>query len=536
MSKEVEVNTGDDGIEERPSRPDPIIGTYLGPPILGPPSADSAKPRTILHSGRYKPTRKVGQGGMGAVYEGEDLLLGGRPVAIKVLTPPSDIEDEDLVALLERFRREVMLLAEATHPNVVTVYDVSTSTDKTPFIIMQLLKGCDLDTTLERIGKGAEKDFESMCRQMGGILHALAACHRRGFIHRDIKPGNLYKTEDGVQEEMKLLDLGIARFFGPRSEGVKGITGTGKLFGTMGYMAPEQISGAEPGPQADQFAVGVVVYEWLVGYGQRPYDTLPDAPNTFVRMVAMTQSHGHGVEPWLDNLPKWLPPGFREMLGRSLDPDPVKRFDSTDEFRDLMCGFGGITPQSPTRSGANTGNSDITNPVTPKLATETFSPHTGDRRPVRSDRKGHALLAGIGGMIGFVMVLFFSLRPSHPPQHVLSRVPRVVEPRRLPLAEVPDAGVLPPVETRVPQRVDPPVVAEPPQQPTRRRNRPSRASQEERESLATIRAAQRVMSSTCCRAVPGGPLRGITYNGHRVSCPPAPNSREWRQLQCGDRH
>jgi eukaryotic-like serine/threonine-protein kinase len=199
--------------------------------------------------GRYRPTRKLGEGGMGVVYAAHDDELD-RPVAIK--TFHHDAVDPSAG---ERLRREARAAASVNHPNICQVYEIGEHGSQI-FIAMELLEG---EPLAGRIARGALTVTEAVGIALA-ILAALEPLHQRGLVHRDLKPSNVFLTPHGV----KLLDFGLARQIGRQTE-TTALTLPGVVVGSPGYMAPEQIAGDAIDARADLFAVGAILYEMLVG-------------------------------------------------------------------------------------------------------------------------------------------------------------------------------------------------------------------------------------------------------------------------------
>ena len=220
---------------------------------------------TISH---YRITGKLGTGGMGVVYDADDLKLP-RKVALKFL-PDELADDRDAV---RRFAREASTIALLSHPNICTIYDVDTHENR-QFIAMERVAGVTLKTILAR------EDLElprllDIGRQ---ITAALGAAHARGIVHRDIKPGNVMVADDG---HVKVLDFGLARQFrmpGGDQAGLEGSTILGRPLGTANYMAPERILQMPLDPRSDLFSLGVILYEMATGRlpfaGASPSDTV----------------------------------------------------------------------------------------------------------------------------------------------------------------------------------------------------------------------------------------------------------------------
>jgi serine/threonine protein kinase len=205
--------------------------------------------------GRYEIQRRIGRGGMGAVYVAHDPVLG-RMVAIKVFTGDIDVADAR-----ERFTREARAAAALSHPNIVTVFDFG-SYDSQPYIVMEYVAG---ETVAGLIRRKEPVTMTDKLRWMEELAAGAGYAHRMQLVHRDIKPANLIIDRTG---RLKILDFGIARMLGIASK-------TSVMIGTPGYMAPEQIAGGPVDHRADQFSMGVVFYELLTYTEAFPGDTWP---------------------------------------------------------------------------------------------------------------------------------------------------------------------------------------------------------------------------------------------------------------------
>ena len=205
---------------------------------------------------RYELGERLGVGGMSTVVEAFDRRLE-RPVAVKLLAEHL-AEDSQFVA---RFRREALSAARLVHPNVVQVFDFGLDERSgRHYIVMELVRGQSGAEILREEGVLGVQEALSMVLQ---ACRGLDYAHRNGVVHRDVKPGNLLRAEDGVT---KLADFGIAKAVSDES----GITQVGSVIGTAAYLAPEQAAGEQVGPQADLYALGVVTYQFLSG--RLPYE------------------------------------------------------------------------------------------------------------------------------------------------------------------------------------------------------------------------------------------------------------------------
>jgi eukaryotic-like serine/threonine-protein kinase len=258
---------------------------------------------TII-DGRYRVSARLGSGGMADVYLAQDTLLG-RQVALKLLHHRF-AEDQEFV---ERFRREASSAAGLSHPNVVAVFDRG-EWDGTYYIAMEYLPGRSLKAVVREHGALSPQDATDIVVQ---ILLATRFAHKRGIIHRDIKPHNVILDEEG---RAKVTDFGIAR------AGASDMTLTGSIMGTAQYLSPEQAQGHAVSESSDLYAVGVVLYELLTG--QVPFEG--ESPVT----VALKQVSVEPTPP--SSLNPAVTPALEAVVMRSLAKDPVARFANADEF------------------------------------------------------------------------------------------------------------------------------------------------------------------------------------------------------------
>ncbi|WP_236003997.1 serine/threonine-protein kinase [Nonomuraea antri] len=264
---------------------------------------------------------RIGAGGMGEVWRGEDIVLA-RTVAVKVLLP-GRMDDPGFVA---RFQGEARAMATINHAGVVDVYDYGVSGD-TVYLVMKFVDGEPLDRLLARLGRIAPQPAMELIAQAASALQAV---HDQGIVHRDVKPGNLLVQRDGT---LVLTDFGIAR-----SDLANRLTDAGMVLGTAAYCAPEQAEGAPVTPAVDIYALGVVAYECLVG--QRPFDG--DSP------VTIALKHIREAPP---PLPADIPQPVRALVERALSKDPLRRYPSaramSDAAKAIVAGQVPVEPAQP---------------------------------------------------------------------------------------------------------------------------------------------------------------------------------------------
>jgi eukaryotic-like serine/threonine-protein kinase len=263
-------------------------------------------------SGRYETSERLGSGGMSNVYKATDRILE-RTVAVKILA--EHLSDDD--RFVARFRREALAVAKLIHPNIVQVYDTGVD-DGRHYIVMEYVEGRSGAQMLQRHGPvEAGSAAEIGIQACAGLDYA----HRRGIIHRDVKPGNLMVVGGPVggaaEMTVKLTDFGIARAMEQTR-----ITQVGSVVGTAAYLAPEQVRGEEATPATDVYALGVVLYQFLTG-------RLPYEGSSLAELAVRQQNE------------KPLPPSayeseITEPLGaavlRALEGDPNRRYASAGEL------------------------------------------------------------------------------------------------------------------------------------------------------------------------------------------------------------
>jgi serine/threonine-protein kinase len=263
--------------------------------------------------GNYKIEQKLGEGGMGAVYRGLDMMIE-RDVAIKFLRPELASQPQ----VVERFRSEAVTLAKLNHPNIATLYSFMRQ-GESYIMVLEFVRGVTLDHVIQERGAiPHELAVPIFCQVLDGIQHA----HEFGVVHRDIKPANMMLTEKGT---LKVLDFGIARILGTAR-----MTRQGNVIGTIEYMSPEQVQGRETDARADIYSLGMLLYEMLTG--RVPFDI----QNEFELMRA--QIEHYPVPP--RQLNSTIPEVVEQAIWRAIAKEPSQRFQSAEEFRNVLLAAG----------------------------------------------------------------------------------------------------------------------------------------------------------------------------------------------------
>jgi eukaryotic-like serine/threonine-protein kinase len=284
-------------------------------------------------SGRYETSERLGTGGMSNVYKATDRILE-RTVAVKILAEHLS-DDERFVA---RFRREALAVAKLIHPNIVQVYDTGVDEGR-HYIVMEYVEGRSGAQILQRQGPvEPEVAAEIGIQACAGLDYA----HRRGIIHRDVKPGNLMVfggPVGGGEMIVKLTDFGIARAIEQTR-----ITQVGSVVGTAAYLAPEQVRGEEATPATDVYALGVVLYQFLTG--RLPYE------GSSLAELAVRQQNEKPLPP--DTYNSEVPETLGAAVLRALEGDPNRRYASADELAaGLRLGLEGTDVTLPLEEGTS---------------------------------------------------------------------------------------------------------------------------------------------------------------------------------------
>jgi len=269
--------------------------------------------------GRYQIKKVIGRGGIGVVFQANDLKLS-RDVAIKILVfeGPHDAE------MQERFLREARALASLDHPNIVKFFSSGFNDAGDPFHVMELLKGCSLAEEISRSGKLPPARFFEIFKQ---VLSGLSHAHGNEIVHRDLKPANIMLcTLDNAQTTVKIIDFGSARVLVPDGEG-HALTRTNTLPGSPPYMSPEQCRGQRGDKQSDIYSLGCIMYECLSG----------EAPFQGESALDIMYKHMSQQAPGLSEIDR-TEPGKRlaALVAHCLEKEPLKRPPSVEEISDSL--------------------------------------------------------------------------------------------------------------------------------------------------------------------------------------------------------
>ncbi|NNN08727.1 MAG: Stk1 family PASTA domain-containing Ser/Thr kinase [Acidimicrobiaceae bacterium] len=346
-----------------------------------------------LYNHRYQVTHLIARGGMAMVYRAQDLLLN-RPVALKILYP--ELSADPL--FVERFRREAQAAAKLSHPNIVPVFDWGED-EGTYFIVMELVEGRSLAEVLRG---GATLTASRTAQLAAQVAAALNYAHRNGMVHRDVKPGNILITADA---QVKVTDFGIAQAMSSEDH----LAEDGLVMGTATYFSPEQAEGAAVDGRSDIYALGVVMYEMLVG--RAPY--IGDTP------LEVSTQHVHGVVTPPTQLNPTVPRDLEAIVMKTLSRSPELRYPTADELRaDLLRFVDGQPVHAAGAVGAFFGNdsTQMVQKVDAGERTQAVPVLPGPRMDVkpRRRRSSGALVWGIVAVIiiGGV-VAFFALSHSN---------------------------------------------------------------------------------------------------------------------------
>ncbi|SDL06842.1 serine/threonine-protein kinase [Tessaracoccus oleiagri] len=412
------------------------------------PVQPTAGVRTLAN--RYRLIEQIGRGGMATVYRAVDELLQ-REVAVKILdltTPTGDPAAE------ERFRLEARTTAALQHDNIVTVFDTGFD-DEHAYLVMELLPGQTLAQEVKTGGPLPVDDVRDIGAQ---VAAALAAAHQHGIIHRDIKPGNIARAEDG---RIKVLDFGITRLVDEAQDTMNPLTTPETVIGTAHYLSPEQAAGRPADERSDLYALGCVLFTLLAG--RAPYHG--DSP------VVTVMQHATAPVPDVRDARPDVPPGLAAIIAALMAKDPAERPASAAVVASMLSGDGD--------PDAATALLPLTASAAPRRAQQTDS-----RSGVLWVLLALVLLAGgVGAYAAFMddgstpvaaddsvaptvdsTVESASPSPTTSPAEPIAQTP---SPRAEPTTSAPATTQAPPPDTRPPATSRPPATTSaPPAEPT----------------------------------------------------------------------
>lgn len=286
----------------------PHEGSFLVPlpndPLIG-----------ALIDERYRVEGLIAKGAVGSVYKAKQELLG-RQVALKVLHGYLGADPESLV----RFHREAKAISRLEHPNLLTLYDFGMTSDGQPYFVMDLLNGTTLAKVLSKEGRLEAKRAIAIVKQ---VLEALSEAHKKGIVHRDIKPPNIVLIEkEDTKDFVKLVDFSIAKMADNSTADPVQLTVDGIICGSPAYMSPEQCRGGDVDGRSDIYSIGIVLFEALTG--KRPFSAKD--------LVSLMYLHVNDVPPKLSDIEPELqfPSALEDMISSTLAKDPAARPQSVE--------------------------------------------------------------------------------------------------------------------------------------------------------------------------------------------------------------
>ena len=301
-------------------------------PVTNQPMPGTTVPGRVF-DGKYRVVRHLADGGLGAVFEAEHLVLG-KHVAIKVLHPEYAANDD----ILERFKREARAASAIGHEGIIEIWDMGRSEDGSLFIVMELLRGLNLHEVITK-----EKRLEAgrAAHILTQTLSALAAAHQYNIVHRDLKPENVFLITRGADSDfVKILDFGISKMLN-QDQSMK-LTSTGFVLGTPYYMAPEQARGGTLDHRVDIYGAGVILYQCVTG--RLPFS----APN----FNALLFEIAAGKVPPPRSIVPDLPVPFERIIQRAMAVDPQQRYQTSAEFAEALRPFVRASADLSTRTPA----------------------------------------------------------------------------------------------------------------------------------------------------------------------------------------
>lgn len=318
-------------------------------------AADPYTGKTIADS--YEVEKLIGTGGTSIVYRALHLQLR-RTVAIKMLKAHLVTDEESK----KRFEQEARAVSCLTHPNVVTVYDVGVTKYGEPYIVMEYLQGGSLaDLVQEEKRLTIDRAMPIFVQAASALWHA----HKKGVIHRDVKPSNIMIVPtDDDPDSVKIVDFGLAKLRSLTGE-FQRLTKTGEVFGSPIYMSPEQCTGRKLDQRTDIYSFGIVMYETLIG---RPPFKEKSTIETIRRQIKEAAPKFSDVDPTVS-----IPPRLEQIIQKCLLKGPDDRYQTMEELRADLEAFGGLSHITGNTSIPAVGSSGQTAAVTAKSGNEVSS-------------------------------------------------------------------------------------------------------------------------------------------------------------------
>lgn len=398
-----------------------------------------------LESTRYRIESEIGRGAFGVVYLAYDNVLQ-RTVALKVMSVPEGLKEEDREILLQRFYREARAAAGLSHVNIVTIHDISRSEDDRNFISMEYLEGRPLSELIAEGALPVPRAIEIATQVTGALVYA----HSKDVIHRDIKPENIFVLDS---DRIKLVDFGMARI-----QATSTLTKSGAVMGSPGYISPEVIEGKKADRRTDIFSLGVVLYEMLTG--ERPFgpqSAFESFAHVIYRIMSVDPTPPSRINPQVSG-------EIDNIVGKCLEKEPQDRFQTADELLDTLrrvtegerYAERGESEQDAAVGGASVNQAPVAEEVETVIVDASGAGRTGRREPSatevidapkdleeqtgggRRGRRIRVLLLASGSVAAVagitVLILFLS--------GVLGGVPGVVECPNLVNLEIGEAEAL----------------------------------------------------------------------------------------------
>ena len=345
--------------------------------------------------GGCKLIRKIGEGGMGEVYLGEQIRVGNRAVAVKIVRAEEEGDSEQIADIARRFQSEAALLGKFKHPNILPVYTADVQGDLLYLVMEYAPDGSLADAikgrTQHTLTLPASPAF--VADLIGQVAAALQYTHDQGVVHRDVKPGNvLLQLEPNGHWHALLADFGIAR-------GSDGSSHRTQVSGTLAYMAPEQFTG-KFSPASDQYALAVMTYQLLTGHTPFEGD-----------IATLTHGHMYGTPPSVRSYNAALPATVDGVLNRALAKDPAQRYPTVTEYGKALqvalaqksAAGDAVAPPLPNPAPAGGRVSQGPAPQWPGAKRERQPSQPGLRRVWLALLAAVVLLVGIVGVGGYIV-------------------------------------------------------------------------------------------------------------------------------------